>query len=502
MNVIEYANKDPEGFKKDLIEGKIPVSVHGQGYVGLPLAVLLALAGVKTYGVVRNPQKREMIQNGKSPFFETDPNSLLEKGAKEIEQKCTIDGIKLFEFNGKTFCPVCLRSFKIQDGMPLLTQETITLPEIKTLDDYLKEALEKGTYEVVPDNVTATKKSMIHVLAVPTWADDYSIILDVSKDIAEGLTEDGHIIVNKSTVPVGATDEAEVLAKKHTKHTFGMCHMQERIAEGRALKEFQDLPRTVGSRDPEANVPAKILFELLGSPVYEFDNPKITEASKIFENSYRDCNIAIANDFALFCEDMGLNVYQVIQAANTNLKTHIFQPGMIGGHCLPEDTYYVAEPMKRLGEKNTIMSGRKLNEYVPHHAVELMEKGLKKHDKNLEGAKVCIYGVAFKGNTDDTRLSGCKFIAEDLKEKGAEVFTYDPWVPEEDQKKFGTPAKLEDAQDMDGIIIGADHTQFYTHDFSKGKVKVIVDVRNMVSDVEKAEKAGKTVLKFGVGKEK
>lgn len=500
MNVIEYANKNPKQFKKDLTSGKIAVSVHGQGYVGLPLAVLLALKGVRVYGVVRDPEKREMIRGGKSPFFETDPNSLKKKGAKEILQKCTIDGIRLFTFHGKTFCPVCLRSFRIQDGLPLLTQETIKLPHIKTLDDYLKDALKKGTYTVVPDNLSATKESMIHIIAVPTWADDYSIVLDVSKDIAQGLTEDGHIIINKSTVPVGATDEAEVLAKKNTKFKFGMCHMQERIAEGRALKEFQDLPRTVGSHSKKANFAAKELFELLGSPVYEFDSPKITEASKIFENSYRDCNIAIANNFALFCEDMGLDVYQVIQAANTNLKTHVFQPGMIGGHCLPEDTYYVAEPMKRLGKLNTIMAGRKLNEYIPHHAVELLEAGLKERGRKLEGSRICIFGVAFKGNTDDIRLSGCKFIAEDLKEKGAKVFTYDPWVQKADQEKFGEPVGLDEGLDMDGIIIGADHTQFYSTDFSKGASKVIVDVRNMVKNVKKAESEGKTVLKFGVGK--
>ncbi|MFC1454930.1 nucleotide sugar dehydrogenase [Candidatus Undinarchaeota archaeon] len=499
---IMKLSENPEKFLSMLKKGDIRVSIHGQGYVGLPLSILFAIKGIKVVGVSKDKKAIEKIQKGESPIDETDPNSLLGQGAKEINQKCTIDGVNLFEYESHTFCPMCLRCFDIVENIPIIKHETVNLRgKLKTLTDYLKEALDSGNYELTDDNIEATKKTDIHIITVPTYADDYSIVLKVCEDIAKGLQKDGDVIINKSTVPVGATDEADALMKKNTDKKFGICHMQERIAEGRALKDFQELPRTVGSNSKDANIIAKVLFEILGAPVFMFDSPKVTEASKVFENSYRDCNIGIANDYAMFCEKHGLDVYQVINAANTLPKTRIFQPGMVGGHCLPEDTYYVANPMKdELKEKNVIMAGRKMNEQVPFHSIELLKKGLNEAGIAIKGSKVCLYGVAFKGNTDDTRLTGAKIIADELKKNGIEVYVYDPWVPEEAQKDFGNPVEFEKSLNLEAVIIATDHTEFYSIDFSKGNYKVLVDMRNITEDLEKIKKSGKIVLKYGVGK--
>ncbi|MFH1786600.1 MAG: nucleotide sugar dehydrogenase [archaeon] len=500
IDVMELAD-NPKKFIEKLKKGDISVSVHGQGYVGLPLSILFAIEGIKVVGVTKDKKAIERIRKGICPIDETDPNSLLKQGAKEIPQKCTIDSVNLFKYKKHVFCPMCLRCFDIVEGIPMIKHETVDVKgKLKTLQDYLKEALKSGNYEITEDNIEATKKTDIHVITVPTYADDYSIVLKVCEDIAKALEKDGDVIINKSTVPVGATDEAEELMKKLTKRKFGMCHMQERIAEGRAIKDFKELPRTVGSKSKDANIIAKALFDTLGAPVFMFDSPRITEASKVFENSYRDCNIGIANDFAMFCEKHGLDVYQVINAANTLPKTRIFQPGMVGGHCLPEDTYYVAEPMKdELKEKNVIMAGRKLNEYVPFHSIELLKKGAKKLGKEVKGMRVCLYGVAFKGNTDDTRLTGAKFISEELKRNGAEVYVYDPWVPAEDQEKFGAHLEFGESLDVDAIIIVSDHTEFYSVDFTRGKYKILVDMRNITEDLKSIRDSGKTVLKYGVG---
>lgn len=474
------------------------VSVHGQGYVGLPLAVLFALKDVKISAVTKDEKALEQITAGKSIIYETDPNYLLEQGAKISEEFCYIDGVNLFEYENRLFCPMCLRVYAKRNGAVFIKKDSVDLRgKLKTLEDYLKEALASGNYEIGTDNIEATSKTDVHVITVPTFANDYSIVLNVGREIAKGLTKDGDIIINKSTVPIGATDELEEVMKTETDKKFYVCHMQERIAEGRAIKDFREIPRTVGSYYPEARKVAKELFEILGAPVYEFDDPKITEASKIFENSFRDCNIAIANDYALLCEKKGLNVHDVIRAANTHIKTNIYAPGMVGGHCLPEDTYYVAEPLKELGEKNVIMSGRKLNEYIPLHAVELLKKGL---GEDITGKRITLFGVAFKGNTDDTRMTGAKFIAEELKKNGAELFVYDPWVPEELQKEFGAPIGLEEAINTDAIIIAADHTEFYSVDYTLGSYKVLVDMRNIVDGAEKISKSGKEVFLFGVGK--
>ena len=496
MNILELSEMDPKKFREMLVSGEIPVSVHGQGYVGLPVSVLLALQGIKIIGVTKDKGALERIRKGESPIDETDPNSILSAGAKETPNYCPIDSVRLFDYEGKLFCPMCLRCYEIVEGFSVMKKETIELKgKLATLQDYLKKALEKGTYEITDDNIGAASKSFIHIITVPTYADDYSIVLKVCGEIGKALQQDGNIIINKSTVPVGATDEAERKVEENTDKQFGICHMQERIAEGRALKDVVEIPRTVGSRDGRVSAAAKVLFETLGPSVMTFSDPKITEASKIFENSYRDCNIAIANDFAFFCEKKGLNVYEVIEAANTHIKTNIYQPGMVGGHCLPEDTYYVAKPLAELGEKNVIMAGRKLNEYVPEYAVEILESELKKDGKQLKGAKVCLFGVAFKGNTDDTRLTGALPIAKLLKERGAEVFVFDPWVPKEKQEEFGTSLALEEALDTDNIIITTEHTEFYGIDYKKGKFGILLDMRNVVDKIE-----GKRILKFGVGR--
>jgi len=497
MNVTELGFGEPEKFKKMLLSGEIPVSVHGQGYVGLPLSVLLAIRGIKIIGVTKDKKALGQIKKGNSPIDEADPNSILDAGARKSEHSCSIDGVNLFEYEGKLFCPMCLRCYAVVNGFAVLKKDSINLRgKLATLDDYLKEALEKGTYEIADDNRKATKSSFIHIISVPTYADNYNIVLDVCREIAQSLQQDGDVIINKSTVPVGATDEAEQIMLENTDRRFGICHMQERIAEGRALKDVVEIPRTVGSRDPGVAMAAKLAFETLGPSVRTFSDPKVTEASKIFENSYRDCNIAIANDFAFFCEKKLLDVYEVIDAANTHIKTNIYQPGMVGGHCLPEDTYYVAEPLtEELREKNVIFSGRKLNEFIPTHAVDLLENALRDDGKPIKGAKVCIFGVAFKGNTDDTRLSGSAVISKTLQGKGAEVFTYDPWVPKEKQTGFGKPLSLGDALNIDNIIISTEHTEFYTIDYSKGKSQILIDMRNILEKVE-----GKKVVKFGVGK--
>ncbi|MDP7081355.1 MAG: nucleotide sugar dehydrogenase [Candidatus Undinarchaeales archaeon] len=489
---------DTDALIKGILDGTYAVSIHGQGYVGIPLAALLAKRGVRVIGVDIDASKVDRLNRGESPVDEKDPNSLLEQGAERSEHKCVIDGIELFVYGGVVFCPTCLRTYRITDGIPVLTQETVELPELATVDDYLKEALAAGKYRATLDAEGAVRESKVHIISVPTFADSYEPVLAVARAIGGSLDESGHIIINKSTVPVGATDEAEAIVHSLTDHEFGMVHMQERIAEGRALKEFQDIPRTAGTRDPEAGKVAKALFDSLGSPVYLFDDPRITEASKIFENAYRDCNISIANAFAVYCEKKGLSVYQVIAAANTNLKTRIFQPGMVGGHCLPEDTYYVAEPIKDLETKNTIMAGRKLNEWVPGHLVDLLEQGLKKTGKGLAGTTVCMLGLAFKGNTDDTRESGALIIADMLNKRGARVHIHDPWVPEAVVAEHGRPVGVGEALKADALLVATEHTQFFTFPYREAWAKVIVDGRNMVPP-DALTGSGKELLRFGDG---
>ena len=207
MSLLGLSNEE---FKEKLFKGEIKISIHGQGYVGLPLAVLFAKLGIKVVAVTKDKAAAERILKGESPISETDPNSLLEEGAKINKQKCPLDGVNLFEYEGNLFCPMCLRIYTIEEEHAMMKQETLVLKKkMKTLSDYLKEALDSGNYELIEDNIEAAKKTDIHIITVPTYADNYDIVLLVCKEIAKGLQKDGDVIINKSTVPVGATRKAK-----------------------------------------------------------------------------------------------------------------------------------------------------------------------------------------------------------------------------------------------------------------------------------------------------
>ncbi len=489
MNLLGTDAKKTQDLLK---KGEIRITVIGLGYVGLPLATLFAEKGCKVLGVDINRAIVELVQKGKSHIHEIDSSSLIEQGAKMLKEACPNCGVRLYEFGG-VFCPSCGRNAEVtQHGVIMSSRADINKSKflkVKTLEDIIAKNIRSGNLRASTSIEEGVKEGDILVVTLPTplknGKPDMSYLEIASNNIANSLTP-GKLIILKSTVSPNTTERfvKPILEKSGLKagKDFLLAYIPERIAEGNALFEFQNIPRVCGGVDKKSTEIAAEAFSVLGPKVYTASRPAVAEAAKLFENTFRDVNIALANEFALVCERLGLDVTEVIDAANTNPKTNILFPSCgVGGYCLTKDSFYLIEPALEKGyNAELIRTARALNASMPVHTVGLAEKML----GDLKGKKIALLGLAFKGNTDDTRETPAKDIADLLKAKGAKVHVYDPFVPKEKQKEFGTveddPYKALEGADC--MIIAADHAKFKGIDLAKAKMKnkKIVDGRNML----------------------
>ena len=498
MNLLEIDTTKTQELVKNR---EIKISVIGLGYVGLPLATLFADKGCKTLGVDINKKIVDLVEQGKSHIHEIDSSSLIEQGAKMLKEACPNCGVRLYELNG-TFCPSCGRNAEVTSaGVIMSSRADINenkFLKVKTLEDLIEKNTGNGNLRATTSIETGVKEGDILVVTLPTplknGKPDMSYMEIATENIANNL-EPGKLVIIKSTVSPGTTEgfvkpileRSGLIAGKD----FLLAYIPERIAEGNALFEFQNIPRVCGGVDKRSAEIAAQTFSILGPRVYETASPSVAEAAKLFENTFRDVNIALANEFALVCEKLGLDVTEVIDAANTNPKTNILFPSCgVGGYCLTKDSFYLTEPALEKGyEAKLIRDARKLNEKMPAHTVRMAEEML----GDLKGKKIAVFGLSFKGNTDDTRETPAKEICGILKKKEAEVHVHDPFVPKEKQKEFGTVEEdpYKALADADCLIIAAEHAKFKEIDLTKAKMKnkKIVDGRNML-EKEKVRELG------------
>ncbi len=415
------------------------VAVIGLGYVGLPLATALAYKGFDVIGVDVVPKKVEMINKGIPPIEEPK------------------------------------------------------LPEM------LKEVVEKGKLKATT-NYDEIRDAYAIIIAVPTpvkeGKPDLSYLESALREIGKRLKK-GQVVIIESTIPPGTTQNfAKKILEEESglKHgEFYLVHAPERLAPGKAMVELFTVPKLVGGLTKEDVEAAKKVYEKLTSGGVIETSAINAEMSKLAENTFRDLNIAFANALALLAEELGANVWEVIRLANTHPRVNIHLPGPgVGGPCLTKDPYMLANPMKGLA-KELIITGRKLNEYMPKHFSELIEKLAK------PGSKVALLGLAYKGGVDDIRESPTLKIYEYLKDK-YELSVHDPYVKEapipftKDLKEAVKGASL--------IAVVTDHPDYKEIDWEEVaklvKEKVVLDGRNVL-DKERVERAGFEYKALGVG---
>jgi len=521
--MVKILNRSRDFVINSLEAGKITLAVVGLGYVGLPLAALFSSKGAQVIGCDVRKDIVEKISGGESPIAEHDVSDLFGTRANPQKVKCPNCAVQLFESGGEVFCPHCLRIAEVKEGSARLLSKYVSEKRVSSkkpekLEKLIQSSLDKGTLTLSSDTEDAVKRADVVLITVGTPIDDNrrpdtKALSSASGDIGKGLTEKTLVIL-KSTVSPGTTENlvAPILKKESgllPGRDFGLAHMPERIKEGMALYEFQTLPRIVAGIDDRSTEAAASLFSIFPAPIYKFSKPVVTESSKLFENIYRDVNIALANEFALVSEVLGLDVMEVIEAAHTDPKTHILTPGPgVGGYCLPKDPYYLLTPASDNGFKSRIIQiARDVNDDIPNHIVTLIEDSLKEAGLEIRGTTIGILGLAFKGNSGDLRNTPLISIIETLRAKGGRIVAYDPLVnPQEAEEYFGkdllASSMEEIVKESVCLVFAADHLEFRKIDISNilrqaSKLKSVVDSRNIINRSQLQEYG---VIYRGLGK--
>lgn len=387
----------------------IHIAVVGLGYVGLPLAVALA-KHFPVIGLDNNSEKVSLLLQGKDPTREV--------GNKEFAES---------------------KIHFTSDPKELLKANFIIV--------------------AVPTPVNAAK--------VP----DLSPIESATETIGPNLKK-GTTIVLESTVYPGVTEEVfgPRLAKASgliASKDFFLGYSPERINPGDKEHTVERIVKVVsGQNEKTLELVAFVYGKVILAGVHRAPSIRVAETAKVIENVQRDLNIALINEIARICRAEGIDVHDVLAAAKTKWNFLAYQPGIVGGHCLPEDPYYLTHRAVMKGYfPRLILAGRQVNDTIQQDVADILLLGFNRAGKVPCESKILVMGLTFKENVNDCRHSGAKAIIQELKKYGVTVFGYDPHLkPELIEKDFEVkPANFTTIEPIDGIIIFSPHNEFKKH---------------------------------------
>jgi UDP-N-acetyl-D-glucosamine/UDP-N-acetyl-D-galactosamine dehydrogenase len=370
----------------------------------------------------------------------------------------------------------------------------------KTLEidnDLLQSVKSNITYT---DNIQDTKECNIYIVTVPTPIDctnrpDLTHLVESSKAVGTVLNK-GDIVIYESTVYPGVTEdicvpELEKSSNMKFNKDFFCGYSPERINPGDKEHTVTKILKVTSGSTPEvAKQVDKLYKEVITAGTYLASSIKVAEASKVIENTQRDVNIALINELALIFNKMDINTNEVIEAAATKWNFIKLTPGLVGGHCIGIDPYYLTFKAEEVGYKpDLILAARQINNGMGKYIADQTIKEMIKAGKTIKGSEILMLGVTFKEDCPDMRNSKVIDIIEELKDYGANVDVYDPWVGHEEEiswYKHGTiNSPLGSDKQYDAIVVAVGHKQFkkYTKNdyknMSNGK-SVIIDVKNVV----------------------
>jgi len=425
------------------------VVVFGLGHVGLPKAVITAKADFQVTGVDLNSKIAEAISEG-----------------------------------------------KVETNEP-------------GLSDLIKQVINKGILKATSRGSAAVEAADIVIICVPTPIKDdktpnLSYIEDACKTVAHNLKK-GKLIIVESTLPPKTVKTFIVPILEQGSglkcgQDFWLAYCPERITIGKALKESVENDRIVGGYNAESADVAAEFFKIFVKGNILTTDATTAEVAKLAENTFRDINIAFANELALICEQVGVDVVEAIKLANTHPRVNVHMPGPgVGGPCLTKDPYLLLHPSKPMSH-DIIKTARQINDHMPKHIVKLILRALKRAGKDIEGGRIAILGTAYKGDVDDSRLSPSESIIHELMRLGAEATVYDPHCNESFGAKRASSLR-EAIKDTDCLAIITDHTDFKNLNLQEIKASmnnkpVIIDGRRIINPRE-AENLG--FIYYGVG---
>ncbi|HOA79826.1 MAG TPA: nucleotide sugar dehydrogenase [Defluviitaleaceae bacterium] len=317
------------------------------------------------------------------------------------------------------------------------------------------------------------KKARFHIVAVPTPINtdktpDLNPLKGACKIVGRNLIKEA-IIVFESTVYPGVTEDICVpILEKESGFKCGIDfkvgYSPERINPGDKEHKLKDVIKVVSGMDDESlEIIAKVYELVIEAGVYRAQSIKVAEAAKVIENSQRDINIAFMNELSIIFNKMGLDTNAVLKAAGTKWNFLSFTPGLVGGHCIGVDPYYLTYKAEEIGyHSQIILAGRKINDEMGKYVAENVVKKMIKANIQINGSKVAIFGVTFKENCPDVRNTKVVDIIRELEEYGVSIFVVDPLVNNEELfREYGISlCNINEIRDMDAIIFAVPHEEF------------------------------------------
>ena len=338
-----------------------------------------------------------------------------------------------------------------------------------------KEELAAAQYLSFTTNLDDLRKCNCYIVTVPTPIDqhkrpDLTPLIEASESVGRMLKK-GDIVIYESTVYPGCTEEDCVpVLEKYSSLKFNQdffCgYSPERVNPGDKEHRLTTIKKVTSGSTPEiADLVDALYNEIISAGTHKADSIKVAEAAKVIENTQRDLNIALVNELAIIFNRMGIDTESVLKAAGSKWNFLPFRPGLVGGHCIGVDPYYLTHKAQAIGyHPEIILAGRRLNDSMGAYVVAQLVKAMTKKRIHVESAKVLVMGLTFKENCPDLRNTRVVDIVYELEEYNCEVDVYDPWLSvEEAQHEYGiTPIVQPRLEKYDAIILAVAHHQFKT----------------------------------------
>ena len=416
------------------------IAVIGMGKIGLPLAVQYAKKGNSVIGVDINPKTIESINQGLEPF-----------------------------------------------------------PQEAYLKEYLRDVVSKQKLSATLDYSEAIKPADIIIVVVPLFVNEEAEPDFVEMDKATALIgvniKKGSLICYETTLPIGTTRTRFVPSLEKNSGMkvgidFNVVFSPERVFTGRIFEDLRKYPKIVGGitqicTEKGADFYSKVLdFDVrddLAKPngVWKVESTESAEFVKLAETTYRDVNIALANQFAIYADKIKINIYEIIESANSQYFSHIHQPGIsVGGHCIPvyPQFYLWGDTSATIVEE-----ARTTNTYMPRYAVESMMNIL----GDLNGKNILVLGLSYRANVKESAFSGCFELKKELKNYGAKIEVIDPLFSDKEIEDLGLNSYSGKNTEVDGIIVHTNHMEFTSILKTPfPNCKAIIDGRNFLKDIQ------------------
>ncbi|SJM92655.1 Vi polysaccharide biosynthesis UDP-N-acetylglucosamine C-6 dehydrogenase TviB [Crenothrix polyspora] len=365
----------------------------------------------------------------------------------------------------------------------------------KTLEieqDYLTRVVTQHTLAFTA-SISDAKDCNIYIVTVPTPIDEYkrpdlTPLIKASESIGSVLNK-GDIVIYESTVYPGATEEdcvpiLEKFSGLKFNQDFFCGYSPERINPGDKEHTVTKILKVTSGSTPEIAQRVNELYQsIIVAGTHLAPSIKVAEAAKVIENSQRDINIAFVNELAIIFNKLGIDTEAVLEAAGTKWNFLPFKPGLVGGHCIGVDPYYLTHKAQSVGyNPEIILSGRRLNDamglYVANQVIKLM---IKKGQK-IEGGKILVLGITFKENCPDIRNSRVIDVIRELQDFGADIDVYDPWVDKADVKHEYNLELIDkvDLQHYQAVILAVAHKEFNTLIFNRVTNQVVFDIKSFL----------------------